>query len=673
LNQALEMDHIAFELDDVLETIHTLTGFKSEDKGLEFMFDIQLNVPTALKGDPLRLGQILTNICNNAIKFTDAGGEVVLKIQLEKEGDEKAMLHFSVTDSGIGITPEQQAQLFQPFSQADTTTTRKYGGSGLGLVISKQLVEMMNGKIWVESTPDIGSTFHFTVELDKQKKHSLPLSRHDNLNVKPLNVLVVDDNETSREILAHLLEHFHFNVKQADSGRAAIEILRQSSESLPYDLVLLDWRMPNMDGIETTRRIQNDIEITQTPKIIMISAYSQVELKMASKGIDFAGLLHKPVTPSMLFTSVLSAMGHKIMASREPLNTDSQDVVSAIEYLRGAKVLLVEDNEINMELASELLTTHGINVEPSWHGKEALEILENNDYDIVLMDCQMPVMDGYEATRRIRQKDKFRDLPIIAMTANVMVGDRIKAMDAGMNDHIPKPINLNHMLTTMAKWIKQGGFVTTDKKAAVSSLNDSTSGDFPRLPGIDTDLGLMSVQNNAALYKKLLLKFNKNQKDFGSEFNRALKECDSNSTKRLAHTLKGVAGSLGMSELQQTAQVLEEACNNNNNIETSLEQVLSELDIVTSTLEKFSGDSKPKQPANIEKSTEAFLFRELHHLISQNNINAPNLITQLTPLFSGTNYADDLARIANDIEAYDFESAMENLNTLLAQLKINLP
>ncbi len=439
----LEMEIIDFRLEDVMDTLLSLVGFKAEDQGLELLFDIDTNVPTALNGDPLRLGQLLTNLSNNAIKFTEPGGEVIISTQLKEEDETGVLLQFSVRDSGIGMTPEQQQKLFIPFSQADSSTTRKFGGTGLGLTISRQLAEMMGGKIWCESQINVGSTFYFTVELLKQAVQPKMLGC-DIDDLKSMKILVVDDNQSSCEILTHLLTSFSFETHHCKSGKSAIEQLLSADNKKPYDLLIMDWRMPSMDGIETTRIIQNELNITNMPTVIMISAYSHLELLKSARDIKLSGHLIKPVTPSALFNAVISSMGYEPRKTSR-LNVISEETSHAIAKLRGAKVLLVEDNEINMELANELLSNNGIMVELAYDGQEALNLINKNRFDLVLMDCQMPVMDGYETTRKIRADERLRDIPVLAMTANAMTGDKRKALEAGMNDHIAKPINIHRV------------------------------------------------------------------------------------------------------------------------------------------------------------------------------------------------------------------------------------
>ena len=581
----LDIELIEFDLENVMETMLTLVGHKAEEQDIELMFNIGQDVPTALISDPARLGQILTNLCNNAVKFTTKGGEIVVSISLIEEDAVHTWLHFSVRDTGIGMTIKQQAKLFQAFSQGDSSTTRKFGGTGLGLVISKQLTEMMGGQIWVESAPQVGSTFHFTLKLQKQLNPRL--FNYDDCDLNSLRILIVDDNQTSREILTHLLANFKFIIKQADSGQSAIDLLKKADKEIPYDLVLMDWRMPGLDGIETTRIIQNNIGISHIPIIIMVSAYSQLDLSKSARNLNIADFLHKPVMPSTLYKSILAAMGCESIAINHARNSD-EEALHATKHLTGASILLVEDNDINMELACELLRNNNLRVECANNGQEALELLEKNSYDGVLMDCQMPIMDGYEATINIRKQVRFKDLPIIAMTANALVGDKRKALDAGMNDYITKPINVNLLFATLAKWIKSDQRVSLENMQQPSEQINANSITDLKLSSINVEEGMSWANHDQALYLKLLTIFRNSYLDFEQDFRSALSSNDDEATIRLAHTLKGNTATLGMKRLNKVSQQLENVCKaRESNIDASLELVLIELKSVFNDLNKI--------------------------------------------------------------------------------------
>ncbi len=448
----LTMERVDFDLQEVLDHLANLTSQVAEDKGVEIMFQVDPDIPVSLIGDPLRLGQVLTNLVGNALKFTPQGGDILVKVSRREETTDAALLHFSVRDTGIGMTPDQQERLFRAFTQADSSITRRYGGTGLGLTISKRLVAMMGGEIGVESAPGVGSTFHFTARFGKQAQQAL-----SDLVLPPdlgqLRVLVVDDHQTARQVLRSMLESFGFLVADAASGAQAIaRIEAAEAEGTPFELLLIDWRMPGLDGVATLRALGTDPALRHPPTVIMVTAHGREEALEASAGLTVAGVLTKPTTPSSLFDTIILALTgqrrHGRAVQRDAL---TQEAGAA---LAGVRVLLVEDNAVNQELARELLVRHGIQVEVANDGAEALARLAAEAFDGVLMDCQMPVMDGYTATRRLRQDPRFRDLPVIAMTANAMAGDREKVLAAGMNDHIPKPINVEQMLRTMARWIR---------------------------------------------------------------------------------------------------------------------------------------------------------------------------------------------------------------------------
>ncbi|MFV2058614.1 MAG: response regulator, partial [Thiohalomonadales bacterium] len=423
----MDIEAIDFRLEDVLNNISNVLGIKAQEKNLELLFNIDPQTSTIpLVGDPLRLGQILINLVGNAVKFTEQG-EVVVGANVVQTNNKSASIEISVRDTGIGLTEDQQNKLFQSFSQADTSTTRKYGGSGLGLTICKYLVEKMNGRIWVESKPGIGSTFTFLAEFGiRQRPESRSLKPSEEL--LGMRVLVVDDNAAARDILKKMLEAFNFDVSLACSGEEALlEIEMAETSEEPYRLVLMDWKMPGMDGIETTRKIRSNRKLVNIPTVIMVTAYGRDEILQKAQDISLDGLLVKPVNPSVMLDSIMSVFSQ--VRPEVSLSTEKPALQRlAVTKLRGAKILLVEDNEVNQELAMEILNNAGMTVTVANNGEEALIILDEDKFDGVLMDVQMPVMDGYTATKRIRSRSEYADLPILAMTANAMAGDREKSL-----------------------------------------------------------------------------------------------------------------------------------------------------------------------------------------------------------------------------------------------------
>jgi len=663
----MDMEAIDFRLEDVMDNLSNLVGLKAEEKGVELMFRLLPEVPTALIGDPLRLGQILINLGNNAVKFSEAGDEIEIATQVNEELKETIVLHFSVRDSGIGMTPEQQSKLFQSFSQADSSTTRKYGGTGLGLTISKKLSEMMQGDIWVESQANVGSNFQFTARFGKQQG-KISKRRSISSELGALRVIVVDDNGTSREILSEMLASFGFQIDQAGTGESAIALL-EAAEEQPYDLVLMDWKMPGMDGIECTQAIQSNEQIKQVPTVIMVTAYGREEACQAAENVNISGFLTKPVTPSSLLDSIMLAMGHEV---ENKTNTHHQeDALEAINKLRGANILLVEDNEMNQELALELLSSKGITVLIANDGQEALDIIEKEKFDGILMDCQMPVMDGYTAARKIRQQSQFKDLPVIAMTANVMAGDKEKVLDAGMNDHIGKPINVNEMFTTMAKWITPAnpneGFVI--KQIAPSTSTEQ----LPDLAGINQRKGLATCQGDKKLYRKLLNKFVQGENHFIEEFNQAQITNDHELKTRLAHSLKAVAGNIGAVDVQNMAQALELACKEEqddskiNHLKSQLESVLvivlNGLQILEEPSEANTQTNKSLDMAQLTK-----LLQQLREFLEDDDADATEVVEEILELPGIEKYQTDLKKLLKTIDEYEFELALEELVHLEAKL-----
>ena len=656
----MDLERTDFHLEDVLDNLANLVGLKAEEKGIELLFDIDADTPMALIGDPLRLGQILVNLGNNAVKFT-ASGEIVVRIHTTQASEDAVTLQFAVRDSGIGMTPEQQGKLFQAFSQADTSTTRQYGGTGLGLTISKKLTEMMGGQIWVESEAGIGSTFQFTVNFGRQSEENI-VSDTDIPELQGLSVLVVDDNAISHDIMANMLEPI---VARVECLRGGSEALQRVSESPGmFDIILMDWHMPDLDGIETTRQLQADKN--NTPPVILITADSRDEALFAADDIKFSAVLAKPITASTLHRALMQALGHTAKATSYGRNVESEE--DAASSLQGARVLLVEDNEINQELAIELLALNGITAELATNGQEALDILAEEDFDGVLMDCQMPIMDGYEATRQIRMQDKYKELPVIAMTANVMAGDKEKVLSAGMNDHIGKPLNVSDMFNTMAKWIKpsQQSQVTLAAEPVTAAKPS-----IPELAGIDIVAGMATAGGNAALYRKLLIKFRDSYSDFESTFKAAQADSDPAASGRCAHTLNGVAGTLGARGIQQMAAKLEAACNAqeaNEHIVFLLENVLREFDPVLLSLQVFNDKDTYVQASSDDEQDVFPLLEMLKDGLATFDIKSADIVDEITPLLVKAGHHEAVKTIRSCIDNFDFDNALEQLSTLEKKL-----
>jgi len=671
----LEIENVEFYLDDVLNNITNLVALKAQDKGLEFLLQTTPEVPNALVGDPLRLGQILINLANNAVKFTEKG-EIVISSELIEERGDRIKLRFSVKDTGIGLTPEQAGKLFQAFSQADASTTRKFGGTGLGLTISKSLVELMDGEIWVESELGKGSSFNFTVTCYKQAD-SEKMKMLWPPEIGGLRVLVVDDNKAARNITAKMLRAFSFELTAAESGEKAIAALEQAGDN-PFDLVLMDYHMPGLDGIQTTLKIRDIQEPFHQPKIIMITAFGNEDEVQLVKQTELDGLLSKPVSISDLFDAIMTVFG-KASTTRRKKRAAFETDTDALRPILGARILLVEDNEINQQVAQELLQNSGFIVDIAENGKIAVNTVEKTSYDLVLMDIQMPVMDGFEATRVIRKNPKFKDLPILAMSASAMTQDREDAMAAGMNDHVPKPIEPVQLFSALLEWIEPGDRKLPEgfQQRPLSLEEDDDK--LPDLPGIDTTSGLARVGGNNKSYRNLLKKFVQNQSEAVTNIRKSLEEKDIELATRLAHTLKGVSGNIGAMALHGVAQDLEAGLKQDKfSISESLlentESVLHEVVSVVSSLESLEKGQKNSllQEVNYDPDAIAPLLRELLQFLEDDDTEAAEVVEKLKPYLTDSPVVQQLADLEINIGDYEFELAIKQLHEIVAALDVSL-
>ena len=546
----LEIEQEEFDLDRVLQHVTGLVGDKAASKGLELVLDVSADVPRRLLGDSLRIGQILINYANNAVKYTERGEIVVAVRRLETRGRE-ALLRFSVRDSGIGLNEEQMARLFQSFSQADSSTTRKYGGTGLGLAICKKLAGLMGGEVGVESRVGEGSQFWVTVRVGIAAQPDKPLVPEPDL--RHLRALVVDDNEHARLVLEDMLQGMTFHVTQAAGGEEAIAAVQAANaRAEPFDVVYLDWRMPGMDGIETARRL-NQLQLARVPFIVMATAHSRDEALTEARAVGVADVLSKPVSASTLFDTTMNALGSQ-MAPAGAAQAQVQPV-NALAGMRGARVLLVEDNDINQRVASDLLEDAGLVVEVAENGQVCLQMLEAGSHELVLMDMQMPVMDGLTATQEIRKQPRWAGIPVLAMTANAMDRDRERCMAAGMDDFIPKPIDPDQLLATLAKWLKPRAQAADVAPAPARASVDGEG--LPVVAGLDTALGLKRMMNKKPLYLAMLRRWVDGQRDVPAQVQAALDDADWETAERLVHTAKGLAGNIGAEPLAAAAAAVE--------------------------------------------------------------------------------------------------------------------
>jgi PAS domain S-box-containing protein len=648
----LTVEHTEFELEKVLENVSDLIADKTSAKGLELIFNIDKDVPQNLIGDPLRFGQVLINYSNNAVKFTERG-EVEISISLKEESDKEVLLCCAVRDTGIGLSQEQMGRLFQSFSQADASTTRKFGGTGLGLVIAKKLAELMGGEVGVTSEPGKGSTFWFTARLGKglglQRKMALASDMRDK------RVLVVDDNENARLVLGDMLTGMSFKVDKVETGQEAIQAagLAEALGS-PYEIVFLDWLMPNMDGIEVSKRLKEQL-INSAPHMIMVTAYGREEIIKAAEEAGIADVLIKPVTASVLFDGVVRILGGVVDSSRSAdAPTDTFDQLAAI---RGSRILLVEDNELNQEVGMELLRDAGFIVDLAENGLVALDKIRAVSYDIVLMDMQMPVMDGVMATQEIRKDARFRELPVVAMTANSMQSDRDRCMAAGMNDHVAKPIEPEDLWKALLKWIKPKHSVAT----VVLPTGNKQDVQLPSgIEGLDMKNGLRRVLGKKPLYLSMLRKFIAGQKYITASIFQELENNDWDKAMRLAHTLKGVSGNIGATNLQHLAEKLELAIKE----KMPREQVDGQLDLLVEPLESLIAQLEQKLPV-VPATTSVTVHKEelksacirLESLLADDDSEATEAWELNANMFNAA-FPAEFQKIDAYIHSFNFEAAL---------------
>ncbi|MDO8311762.1 MAG: response regulator [Sideroxyarcus sp.] len=665
----LMVEHTEFELEKVLDNVASLIAEKTSSKGLELVFDVDKNVPLNLIGDPLRLGQILINYSNNAVKFTEQG-EIDIVIRLKEQTDQDVLLYCAVRDTGIGLTQEQIGRLFQSFSQADTSTTRKFGGTGLGLVISKKLAELMGGEVGVDSEPGKGSTFWFTARFGKgvgdQPMLELPLDRRGK------HVLVVDDNEYARMVLGDLLGNMSFKVDQVESGKAAVSAVgRAEAQGKPYDIVFLDWQMPGMDGIETAKRLR-DLPLKRMPHMMMVTAYGREEVIEGAEEIGIKEILIKPVSASMLFEGVVRMLGVRVDGSHTTIDLPT-DVFGQLASIKGSRILLVEDNDLNQEVATELLRDAGFVIDLAENGQIALDKVRAAEYDIVLMDMQMPVMDGVTATREIRKEPRFRDLPVVAMTANAMQADRDRCIAAGMNDYIAKPIEPEDLWKALLKWIKPKAEQAVRASPVISVADNEQllpqDAELPSaIPGLDMANGLRRVLGKKPFYLSILRKFVAGQKSAAAEILKALESNDWDSAERFAHTLKGVAGNIGAGNLQQLAEKLESAIKERrprNELDGLLNALKNLLINLIAQLEQKLPQEQARTAVAVDPAKLQVVCDKLNTLLANDDAEAGDVLDTNAELLNSA-FPNHYRKIEDGIRSFNFEAALAALKDVRA-------
>ncbi|WP_068092849.1 response regulator [Novosphingobium rosa] len=548
----LTLESHAFDLRTAIDNQLHLVAENAATKGVAIHHSVDEAIPAQLLGDELRFNQVLLNLLSNAVKFTQAG-QVTVSAHLLARDEQEARIEVSVRDTGIGLTPQQQASLFNVFTQADSSTTRKFGGTGLGLAISKQIVELMGGQIRVESEPGVGSTFSFQVAMAlAQTEHASALQPPPAL--RDLRVLVADDNAAARQIVGEIFRDWGMAVDLVASGAEAISAIEMTLPSgKPYDLLLLDWKMPGMDGIETIEAMRRIPGLPRLPVTLIVTAYGN-DVFMAELGkAEVSAFLTKPVDARAMLDTITNLFVDA-RPGRDEAAPQAGGVPMVLPALRGLRVLLVEDNEINREIAQELLTDAGLLFDIAENGRIACDLVDARGaaYAAILMDVQMPEMDGIEATTIIRRSHAADALPIIAMTAHAYEEERQRCFAAGMNDHIAKPISPPVLVRTLDRWLKaeRGAAAPVVAASEPAPKPDSLLPDH--LPPFGLEAALGRVNGKAALLRKLILSFADSYAHAGQSL-RDLLATDHAEARRFAHTLKGVSGSLELPEVQAIA------------------------------------------------------------------------------------------------------------------------
>jgi two-component system sensor histidine kinase/response regulator len=670
----LSVENIDFDLEKVLENVSNLIAEKASAKGLELIFDIESLVPTQLRGDPLRLGQILINFCNNAVKFTESG-EIVVTARVQEKDENGQLVRFSVRDTGIGLTQEQMGRLFQAFEQADASTTRQHGGTGLGLAISKRLAQLMGGDVGVTSETGKGSTFWFTARLGNGVSSSRRVATPD---LRGRRVLIIDDNPQARAVLSSMLTSMTFVVHEAPSGLEGIEMVRQAAEiGEPYEIAFVDWQMPGIDGIETGRRIRALPNLAVRPQLVMVTAFGREEVLKQAEDNAFANVLIKPVTPSMLFDSAVEVLG----ADHERVYDVQAGLTLELSRLRDARVLLAEDNELNQEVALGLLKDAHMSIDVAENGEAAVRMVGSHSYDLVLMDMQMPVMDGIAATKAIRSNPHFRALPIVAMTANVMANDREKCIEAGMNDHVAKPIDPDELFAALLRWIKPrdgGGSPATENATLVSRLpkpSEARGSDTLEIAGIDTRSALRRTGGNRLRYESLLRKFAQPSAGGVEEIRTALATGDMATAARTAHSLKGSAANLGATALAEVASRAETALTTGQGIEPALQSLALSFGATVAAIRS----ALPSEQASFEAaetSADPSIVLEplarLKKLLTNDDGDAADFILDARSRLSRVLTEAELSTLAGLIGNFDFEAALNSLSDIAVRLSLKL-
>ncbi|MFL5343094.1 MAG: response regulator, partial [Gemmataceae bacterium] len=681
--EKLELETAPFRLRAVLEEVTEIFRAKVAEKHVELIVHVQPDVPDSLIGDALRLRQVLTNLIGNAFKFTEKG-EVDVKVSLATPAEPRAGLLFAVRDTGIGIPAEQQSRLFQPFTQADSSTSRKHGGTGLGLAISRRLAKLMQGDLTFESTPNRGTTFFFTACFGVQESQETP-SQTIPPGLRDLKALIVEDTEGSRELIESLLNRFTIPNVGVDNAEKALELLEKHNgpaDNGPFGLVLLDWLLPGMNGLDAATHIRGRQQTRDLP-IIVMSAYAGKEEEARCKEVGINVFLPKPITPSSLFNAILEASGlHAISPTQGSFS-------EAEAEFAGTRLLLAEDNETNQFVALELLGRLGIELDIAANGREVLEMVRQKPYAAILMDMQMPEMDGLEATRRLRQDAAFRGLPIIAMTANAMKANMEECLAAGMNDFVSKPIDRAALVRSLRRWLpprRESGVRPREPEAqdvavAVSAPSAGSRAPAPILAGLDVEGTERRLGIPFEKLRPMFIRFADGQSRTLEELRAAVNVRDCEAARRHAHALSGAAGNLGASGLREAARALEHAAKDGQQdlsdllreVERRADVVFRSIDSLRTELHPDAGPTvsaaAPPRPAQLRHA-----FTNIQTALSDSDLSrCAEIMREIAGLDLPDNIRASVARLKELIDGYEYDEAADVVTLLLTMLPEDSP
>ncbi|MBF0187274.1 MAG: response regulator [Magnetococcales bacterium] len=687
----LELEEAPFLLREIFENLSDMFRMEVSRKHLELILLFSEECRYELHGDALRLEQILMNLISNALKFTEEG-EVEVQVTTVRNSANKVSLEFSVRDTGIGMSSADASALFQPFTQADSSITRRFGGTGLGLTICYKLVSIMGGRIWVESRPGEGTTFRFSTSF---KKRPGPVA--DDLTPPPemhqLRIMVVDDNATARRAMRKLLNIMHFETAVLGSTATLTEQLQDAAEcDLPYRLLILDWLMPGIDTFDVVRTIRTVYRSETALKILLLTPFDR-EQEIAAQGetVGFDDTLAKPIDCSLLFDTIMDLFGKQVTKTMRRGQKKAIDLDEVAAKIGGARLLLAEDNAINQQVAKEILESVGLVVEVADDGVEAVEKVRNTDYDLVLMDIQMPEMDGLTATKLIRQEKRFAHLPILAMTAHAMAGDRLRCLNAGMNDHVAKPIDRKQLFLALIEWLRNSsglGCTLTPEVEKISTPADSSGPhpSLPDLPSIDIPAAMERLGGNRKLFRSLLYEFHRDFNSAPVQIKEALASDDPSQRdhcRRTVHSIRGMAGNISALHLHACAGTLEEALLQESatidqelgSFNDALSRVMSsiaEMKRLDQQLSHNSTDRQSSTPLDREKSAE--LIRKLAVMLDGKRFETQEIFDQLKPylLAHPEEISDHIETLEETIDQIAFKQARETLSTLAEVLNVSI-